>query len=48
MLRETIDRGLASRVKADTYLLAPPIVITSAQIDRMVAILADAIRAVLD
>ena len=48
VLRETIDRGLVSRVKADTYVLAPPIVITSAQIDRIVEILSESIRAVLD
>ena len=48
VLRETLDRGLVSRVKGDTYVLAPPIVITSQQIERIVAILADAIRAVLD
>ena len=48
VLRASIDRGLVSRVKADTYVLAPPIVITSAQIERTVAILAESIRAVLD
>ena len=48
VLRAAADRGLVSRVKADTYLLAPPIVITSAQIERMVEILAESIRAVLD
>ena len=48
VLRAAADRGLVSRVKADTYLLAPPIVITSAQIGRMVEILAESVRAVLD
>ena len=48
VLRETLDRGLVSRVKGDTYVLAPPIVITSEQIERLVATLADAVRAVLD
>ena len=48
VLRAALDRGLVSRVKADTYVLAPPMVITSAQIERTVEILADAIRAVLD
>ena len=43
MLRETIERGLVIRVKADTYALASSIAFTSAQLDR-----ADAIRAVLD
>ena len=48
VLRAAAERGLVSRVKADTYLLAPPIVVTSAQIERMVEILAESIRAVLD
>ena len=48
VLREASGRGLVSRVKADTYLLAPPIVVTSAQLGQAVAILADAIHAVLD
>ena len=48
VLRASIERGLVSRVKADTYVLAPPMVITSAQIDRTVEILAESIRAVLD
>ena len=42
VLRASIERGLVSRVKADTYVLAPPMVITSAQIERTVEILADA------
>ena len=45
--RETAERGLFSRVKADTYLLAPAAVITEAQLDRVVEILSDSIRAVL-
>ena len=48
VLRAAAERGLVSRVKADTYLLAPPIVVTSAQIERMVEILAESLRAVLD
>ena len=48
VLRAAAERGLVSRVKADTYLLAPPIVVTSAQIERMVEILAESVRAVLD
>ena len=43
-----LDRGLVSRVKGDTYLLAPPIVITSEQIERSVETLAGAVQAVLD
>ena len=45
--QEAAGRGLFSRVKADTYLLAPPAVITDDQLDRTVEILADSIRAVL-
>ena len=48
VLRASLDRGLVSRVKADTYVLAPPIVITSAQMQRTVEILAESIRAVLN
>jgi adenosylmethionine-8-amino-7-oxononanoate aminotransferase len=40
-------RGLFSRVSGDTYLLAPPIVITTAELDRTVAILSESVRAVL-
>ena len=40
-------RGLFSRVKADTYLLAPPAVITDDQLDRAVEILSASIRTVL-
>ncbi len=38
------DRGLISRTKGDSYLLAPPLVITPDQVDRIVEILRDAIR----
>ena len=45
--REAAERGLFSRVKADTYVLAPAAVITDEQVDRTVDILAGAVRAVL-
>ena len=45
--RATIERGLFSRVKGDSYILAPPIVITDAQLDQAVEILADSVRAVV-
>ena len=45
--RQTIERGLFSRIKTDTYLLAPPIVITEQQMDRAVGILADSVKEVL-
>ena len=43
----TIERGLFSRIKADTYVLAPPMVTTDAQLDQMVDILATSVRVVL-
>jgi 4-aminobutyrate--pyruvate transaminase len=45
--REAMSRGLFSRVSRDVYLLAPPIVITPAQLDHTVDILNESIRAVL-
>ena len=47
VLRAALERGLLSRVKGDSYVLAPPIVITHEQLDRSVAILAEAVDAVL-
>ena len=44
---EAVARGLFSRIKGDIYLLAPPIVITTEQLDRAVDILAESIKAVL-
>jgi len=43
----TVERGMFSRVRGDVYCLAPPIVASEETIDRIVAILADATRAVL-
>ena len=45
--RQATDLGLISRVKGDTYLLAPPIIITNELLDRCVAILADSIKRVV-
>ena len=45
--QEAAGRGLFSRVKADSYLLAPAAVATDDQLDRTVEILADSVRAVL-
>jgi adenosylmethionine-8-amino-7-oxononanoate aminotransferase len=42
-----LDRGLHTRVALDCICLAPPLVTTESQIDRMVEIVADAIPAVL-
>ncbi|HEY1600210.1 MAG TPA: aspartate aminotransferase family protein [Pirellulales bacterium] len=43
----TQERGLFSRLRGDVYNLAPPFITTDAQIDRMVEILGESIRAVL-
>ena len=46
--QQTSERGLFSRVKADTYVLAPAFVITNEQLDQTVEILSESIKAVLD
>src|SRR5881296_3688012 len=45
VLQECSRRGLVSRVKDDIFVLAPPFVVTDAEIDRIVNILAEAIPA---
>ena len=42
-----IDRGLFSRIKGDSYLLAPPIVTTTEQLDRIVESVTGAITDIL-
>ena len=42
-----VERGMFSRVRGDVYCLAPPIVTTEAEIDRMVSILAESVESVL-
>jgi adenosylmethionine-8-amino-7-oxononanoate aminotransferase len=44
---ETQRRGLFSRLRGDIYCLAPPMVITHEQLDRIVEILRDSVVAVL-
>ena len=44
---ETEKRGLFSRVRGDVYVLAPPVVITDAEIDRTVEVLSESVSAVL-
>ncbi len=44
---ETQKRGLFSRLRGDVYCLAPPIVVTEKQLDRIVEILRDSINAVV-
>ena len=45
--QEAIAKGLFSRIKGDNYLLAPPIIITTEQLDRCVEILTESITAAL-
>ena len=42
-----LARGLFTRLVADTICLAPPLITSDEQIDRIVAIIADAIPAAL-
>jgi L-2,4-diaminobutyrate transaminase len=44
---QAIARGLFSRVRGDTFVLAPPFVIEDALLDRIAEVLADATNAVL-
>jgi adenosylmethionine-8-amino-7-oxononanoate aminotransferase len=44
---EAQQRGLFSRNRGDIYMLAPPFVITTEQIDRIVAILTESVHTVL-
>jgi putrescine aminotransferase len=46
--KECANRGLVSRIKEDIYMLAPPFVVTDAELDRMVNILGEAIPAALE
>ncbi len=45
VLREMRQRGVISRAKGDSILLAPPLVTTPEQIDRIVEVVGDAIKA---
>jgi adenosylmethionine-8-amino-7-oxononanoate aminotransferase len=45
--QECYRRGLVSRIKDDIYMLAPPFVVTDAEIDRIINILGEAIPAAL-
>ncbi|MEE2790837.1 MAG: aspartate aminotransferase family protein [Acidobacteriota bacterium] len=45
--QEATRRGLFSRIKADTYLLAPAAIISEEQVDQSVEILTDSIQTVL-
>jgi adenosylmethionine-8-amino-7-oxononanoate aminotransferase len=43
--RECCSRGLYSRIRGDIYLLAPPFVTTEEQLDRIINILGDSVKA---
>ena len=44
---ETQKRGLFTRLRGDVYCLAPPVVTTREQLDRIVEALIDSVHAVL-
>jgi len=44
---QTVEKGLFSRVRGDVYQIAPPIVTSEENIDRIVEIIAEATKAVL-
>ncbi len=45
--KKALEKGLLSRIKGDSYLLAPPIVITESELDRIVEILSESIKDIL-
>ncbi len=47
VLAETDQRGIFSRVRGDIYCIAPPAVITDAEIDRVVDAIAESVKVVL-
>ena len=47
VLREAKERGLIARVKGDSFLVAPPLVVTADQVDRIVEIVRGSVRAVV-
>jgi adenosylmethionine-8-amino-7-oxononanoate aminotransferase len=47
VIAEAMKRGLFTRRRGDIFLLAPPIIATSAELDQMVDILTEAVRAVV-
>lgn len=47
MVEACKERGLISRARLDSYLLAPPLVTTPEQIDRIVEIVAESVREVV-
>ena len=47
LLQEATRRGLISRIRLDSYLLAPPLITTEQQVDDILTILDDSVRAVV-
>jgi adenosylmethionine-8-amino-7-oxononanoate aminotransferase len=45
-LKACQDRGLIARIKGESLLLAPPLVISESEIDQLLAIVRDAIQTV--
>ncbi|MFQ5852690.1 MAG: aspartate aminotransferase family protein [Candidatus Binatia bacterium] len=45
--QEMIRRGVVTRLRGESIFFAPPLVITGAQVDRLIAITRDAVKAVL-
>ena len=47
LLEEATQRGLIARIRLDSYLLAPPLITTEQQVDDILTILDDSVRAVV-
>lgn len=45
--QEMIKRGLVTRIRGDSIFFAPPLVITETEVDRLIAITRDAVKAAL-
>jgi adenosylmethionine-8-amino-7-oxononanoate aminotransferase len=44
---EMVKRGLVTRLRGEVLLLAPPLIVTEAQVDRVIAIAAESVKAVI-
>jgi len=44
---EMIKRGVVTRVRGDSVFFSPPLMVTEAQVDRLIAVTRDAVKAVL-
>ncbi len=47
VLAEMIKRGVVTRIRGESIFFAPPLVVTETQVDRLIAVLRDAVKAVL-